>query len=340
MKKTKTNKGKDVSKQKASDPREKVIAGLGKGKKGTKRPVEDIGCGCANCNPDSSKVSRPEGMGVAFEMSARVIREELRRESPEDLKLLETVRESDIIVISGEYDQVEDVLDLMGMPYVLIEPQQVRHVEFRPDQIVFVNCPGKGIGREGVENLKTFVEDGGWLLTTDWALKHVVQRIFPGTIRHDGGSTPDDCVRISVKVPDNPFVRGALEEGADAVWWLEGGSYPITVVGKKQVEVLIDSDEMEDKYKERPIAVRFDLGEGQVFHMTSHFYLQRAELRGGRAAESFSVVLQQKGMNYIMDDMDMTPDDAPKVGEVESAYSMQKMMTNIILEKKKAAGKK
>ena len=125
MKKTKPNDKEDVSKQKASDPRDKVIAGLGKGKKDTKRPVEDVGCGCANCNDSEGKVSR-EGMGIAFEMSARVIREELRRESPEDLALLETVRGSDIIVISGEYDHVEDVLDLMGMPHVLIEPHQVR----------------------------------------------------------------------------------------------------------------------------------------------------------------------------------------------------------------------
>ena len=47
-------------------------------------------------------------------------------------------------------------------------------------------------------------------------------------------------------------------------------------------KVLITSRELGEKYGERPVAVWFRWGEGDVFHMISHYYLQRTEERTAR----------------------------------------------------------
>ena len=93
-------------------------------------------------------------------------------------------------------------------------------------------------------------------------------------------STPelDDVVRIEVLDRDHRFLQGVLEDGDDPLWWLEGSSYPIRVLDPERVQVLITSNELEQKYGEAPVAVTFAHGEGEVLHMISHYYLQRAEL--------------------------------------------------------------
>jgi len=68
------------------------------------------------------------------------------------------------------------------------------------------------------------------------------------------------------------------EKDASPVWWLEGSSYPIQILDKK-VKVLVRSDELKRRYKHDPVIVSFEYGEGIVYHMISHFYLQRSETR-------------------------------------------------------------
>jgi hypothetical protein len=63
------------------------------------------------------------------------------------------------------------------------------------------------------------------------------------------------------------------------VWWLEGSSYPIQILDKKKVKVLVRSDELKRRYGHDPVIVSFEWGEGIVYHMISHFYLQRSETR-------------------------------------------------------------
>ena len=45
------------------------------------------------------------------------------------------------------------------------------------------------------------------------------------------------------------------------------------------MKVLVRSDELRKKYKDDPVIVSFQWGKGIVYHMISHFYLQRSETR-------------------------------------------------------------
>ena len=69
------------------------------------------------------------------------------------------------------------------------------------------------------------------------------------------------------------------EKDAAPVWWLEGSSYPIEVIDKEKVKVLVRSDELKRRYKHDPVIISFEWGKGVVYHMISHFYLQRSEIR-------------------------------------------------------------
>ena len=79
------------------------------------------------------------------------------------------------------------------------------------------------------------------------------------------------------------------EKDAAPVWWLESSSYPIEILDKK-VRVLVRSDELKRRYKHDAVIISFEWGKGVVYHMISHFYLQRSETRtkkqgmGGRAS--------------------------------------------------------
>jgi hypothetical protein len=63
---------------------------------------------------------------------------------------------------------------------------------------------------------------------------------------------------------------------------LEGSSYPIEILDQKKVKGLITSKEMAEKEGEAPMALTCNFGLGSGFHLVSHYYLQRRELRTAR----------------------------------------------------------
>ena len=178
--------------------------------------------------------------------------------------------------------------------------------------------------------VEAFVRAGGSLLSTDWALRHVIEPAFPGLVAYNERPTRDDVVRIELLTTENPLLAGVLESGDDPQWWLEGSSYPIRVLDPGRVEVLITSSEMAARYGEAPICVRFDWGAGEVLHMVSHYYLQRTELRSARHAMSSADWAEEKGVS-----------PPPKryadlsLGEVESASSSARLLANLVARSKR-----
>ena len=141
--------------------------------------------------------------------------------------------------------------------------------------------------------------------------------------------TADDVVRIEVRNHDNPFLTGVMDGRDDPQWWLEGSSYPIRVLDPK-VSVLITSRELEEKYGEAAVAVTFPWGEGEVFHMISHYYLQRTELRTARHATPAAAYCEEKGIALppaVVRNL--------SVGDVESASTSARRLANLVAAKKR-----
>ena len=129
-------------------------------------------------------------MEKAYEIAQEMLKDRLRQEDPEAAEQLESVGEHDVIVVSGQYDHIGSVFELSKTPHTRVLPHELDAVSLRPDQVVFVNCPGH-VRAPGARNLTSFVEEGGFLFTTDWALKYVIQPAFPGYLEYNGQGTLD-----------------------------------------------------------------------------------------------------------------------------------------------------
>jgi len=268
----------------------------------------------------------------AYKAAAHITREQLRRDAPERARALDAVKQSDVVVVAGEYDHVEAVLEALEVPHTVIGTRDVERLDLRSEQLLIVNCPGV-VSAAAITRIRAFVEAGGSLFTTDWALKHVLEPAFPGVLAFSRAPTPDDVVRIEVRDAENIYLQGVLDGQDDPQWWLEASSYPISIVDTKRVEVLISSRELGEKYGEAPVAVWFRWGEGDVFHMISHYYLQRTELRTARHGSSAGAYFAEKGMEVspaMCQDL-----EGLCLADVESAKPSAAFMSNVIIEKQR-----
>lgn len=268
----------------------------------------------------------------AYRAGARITRDRLTRESPADAEALAAVQAADIVVVPGSYDHVELVLGALDLPHTTIDAPQLGRARLRPEQLLVVNCPGH-LDDPGLRAVERFVAEGGSLFTTDWALSHVIERAFPGVLAYNGRPTADDVVRVEVCAHDNPFLKGVLDANDDPVWWLEGSSYPIRIVDPSRVEVLLTSRELGDKYGEAPVAVLFRHGRGEVFHMISHYFLQRTELRDARQQSAAATYAAEKGVapSAVLD----AELAGLKLGDVESAATSLRWLANVVADKKR-----
>ena len=268
----------------------------------------------------------------AYQAGSRLARDRIERDAPLDAAALRAVEANDIVVVPGSYDHVELVLDALGLPYRQVMPDQLRRVQLRPEQLLVVNCPGH-LDAPDIVRVRDFVTAGGTLFSTDWALRNLIEPAFPGVLAYNDTPTTDAVVRIEIRDPDSPYLRGVLDAGEDPQWWLEGSSYPICILDGSLVRVLISSKELGMKWGEPSVAVVFPHGEGEVFHMISHHYLQRTELRSDRHRAGAATYWAEKGVAMSAGAAGMTAD--LRLGEVEAAQTSARLFANIVADKKR-----
>jgi len=275
-----------------------------------------------------------DAMKQAYKVARQLLWDHLRTTSPGTAEILEQVHRSDLIVVKGEYDHIEDVLESTGMPFSMIEPARLERARLRPDQIVFINCPGN-VGPKAARQLQQFVSDGGFLFTTDWALKHVLELAFPGYVEFNRRPTADEVVRIEILDQEDTFLQSVLGEGDDPLWWLEASSFPIRILDANKVKVLIRSNEILERHGEAPVFISFAYGEGVVYHMISHFYLQRSETRTARQAKPSTEYVLSKGVEEaaLWKYRDLGAGEIT-TGQLQSAYSSHSTIVGVVLRKK------
>lgn len=274
-----------------------------------------------------------DAMHRAYRVADELMKDRLREKAPELLNEIEGLEEADILVTIGEYDHIQQVLELAGTRFTLIEPGRLSQARLRPDQVLFVNCAGH-MGPQELRAIRTFVEQGGFLFTTDWALKHVLEPAFPGFVEHNGRRTADEVVRVEVLDGNDPFLASLMGPNDDPQWWLEGSSYPIRILDPDQVRVILASRELGERYGEPAVFVTFEVGRGRVYHMISHFYLQRSEARTARQSSASRDYLKEKGIPAAMlSKYEAMGASELKLGEVESAFASRGVMSQVVYEK-------
>ena len=277
-------------------------------------------------------------MSTAYRVAQEMIKDKLKDVDEDMAAEFEELGQSEVIVSEGVHDYIEQVFNGIGLKHNLINTQQFEKIDLDPDKIIFINCPGN-VTSKGLRNLVTFVEKGGFLFTTDWALRHVIEPGFPGYIKYNNRPTSDEVVRVDILAEEDPFLQSLIGPNDDPQWWLEGSSYPIEILNHKEVDILIKSKEIEKKYGESAVFVTFDYGKGKIYHMISHFYLQRAETRTARHAKSGAEYANEKlNMDQYREEKykNMGIDDA-NLSDVEAAYSSSSIMNKILWDKRKMA---
>ncbi len=271
-------------------------------------------------------------MGEAYELANEIVREKLSREDHSNIRILNDLTKNDIVVVEGTYDHISQVLTSLKIPFAQIDQHQLMRVELKPHQTVFVNC-ASAFPAEAARKLATFVEAGGQLITTDWALKNVIEVAFPNTIAYNNTATADEVVRVEVVDKQDSVVLGFLDEKAAPVWWLEGSSYPIKVLNKERVKILIRSNELKEKYGEEAVVVRFEHGKGTVYHMLSHLYLQRTETRDKRQEASAAEYFSDKGASA--ENKQKAANSTVTYGQVQSANTTSDFVSRLIIKQKR-----
>lgn len=287
-------------------------------------------------NPDVTGNPPENSMQKAYSASASIIKSQLISESSVNDSLIREIAASDLVVVEGVYDHIHLVLSFLELPFVRITPEQFAAADLQPHQTVFINC-GANFSSKAARKLARFVADGGQLITTDWAIKDVLEVAFPNVVKFNGRYTGDEVVRIEVADRNDPVIKGFLNEETAPVWWLEGSSYPIEVLDKEKVQVLIKSKELEERYGEGAVLVKFNHGKGVVYHMISHFYLQRSETKD--AVQEQGAALYFNSKNIVLEDaviMQMDKDGV-NYGDVQSANTSSEFIMRAVIEQKKRA---
>lgn len=228
-----------------------------------------------------------------------------------------------LLVIRGKYDKPETVLKFAYCAVKdVIRPEDVPKYngKLKDYDLVVIGCPGTEIPKIGITMFRDYVmEEGGWILATDWALRAIVEPAFPGYVHWNGEKTDDCVVPCHLTQSDHPIVDGiasGLNSGewdkesksAKAIkaqmeaeakgtfkWWLEDKSFPIVIDRPADVVELIHSNEIQKKWRAGTVFCYFDPGNtgGRVFVMISHVHLQK----GGAKGQYVSATL----MTNIMD---------------------------------------
>lgn len=255
------------------------------------------------------------GMKETYATTGKIFAEVSMRKQPGLYEQIKAVAPNDIIVVKGVHDHVETLLDALKVPYKMIDQSDVKNQN--GGRVLIYNCKGYDNGVP-VKATQEFVNEGGRLVTTDWALG-VVTKSFPGKLKKIG-KTSDDVVEVRAATDTARTMIGLEYAQCRPQWWLEGSSDVYEVTADPSVVPLIVSEEMKSKYGSDKVAVGFPVGKGEVVHFISHLELQRTRLKEKYHKGSIDDFLLKMGVEGLASVVAQAGGEGT-VAEFEAAYS-------------------
>jgi hypothetical protein len=209
---------------------------------------------------------------------------------------IERLRQAEVIVVRGSADHMEQVMAKAHIKYVAVDASALPQLPLHGQQVLMVNCTGE-MSPEARERVRRFVNAGGLLYTTDHAVHYLVEKIFPGYVRFRGKASEEGIFPMETEGDQGLLKK--IGTGGHPRWQLAGGGYLFDVVDPQKVEVLMRSKAVGARYGAPILGVRFRVGDGQVVHVTGHFFTQPGQLpevaAAGRAFEQMSAnVVEEK----------------------------------------------
>ncbi|HEY9787293.1 MAG TPA: hypothetical protein V6D17_18020 [Candidatus Obscuribacterales bacterium] len=193
----------------------------------------------------------------------------LEKTHPNASSVLQSLGKEAIVEVRGRWDDSGHALHSFGFPYSRMSTAKLPSADLSKTRILIVDCAGE-IPREAVPVVSDFVEKGGYLLTTDWALEGCLQQAFPEFAEWDGGYTDSRVIEANVRDKDDSLTVGVVPR---AHWKLDKKSQTVRIRNHNKVKVLVDSAQLSayDGTSMGPLAITFAYGRGRVLHLVGHF---------------------------------------------------------------------
>ncbi|MBN9396046.1 MAG: hypothetical protein J0H83_12435 [Candidatus Melainabacteria bacterium] len=193
-----------------------------------------------------------------------------------------------IIEIKGKWDDSGHIIRSFGLPSTKVPSSKLPETDLSQTRILVANC-GAEFNEASIKTIRDFVAQGGFLLSTDWALDACLKKAFPGYVEWDGGYTENRVVD-AVIVDRDPVLLAGVPRVAH--WKLEDKSQTVRVLKRREVQVLARSRALiqmqmgpnatfvtqyshpvlnGDPVCEGTLALTFSYGQGHVLHLIGHF---------------------------------------------------------------------
>lgn len=202
----------------------------------------------------------------------QVFRAWLAKAHPELLTagLTNTASESSPVVeVAGQWDKADKTLTKLELPFRHVKSRDVSSELLSSCKVLIINCAGD-LKRDKLQAIRDFVSQGGYLLTTDWALDRMLVQTFPGYVSWNKGINSKDIYDAEYLAPDPILANNTVRS---AFWKLDQASHMVRIMKPGTVRVLVGSRQLaaEDPDHTGALAVIFPFGKGYVLHMVGHF---------------------------------------------------------------------
>ena len=117
-------------------------------------------------------------------------------------------------------------------------------------------------------------------MTSDWSACPYLTEGFPDRVTAvDRRNVRQRDTTIAVH-PDcsDPLLAGVFPIRGDSLWWLEEASQMLHI--SRDVDLLVSSDDLQQRFGTNVVVFRFKYGRGRVFHLLGHFYQKDGNRRG------------------------------------------------------------
>jgi hypothetical protein len=90
-----------------------------------------------------------------------------------------------VLCIDGKFEKPKKVVsNLYAAEKLIIKPGDALKYDFTRYDLVIIGCPGSEIPTAAYGKIRDYVVlNGGWILSTDWAIRSILENVFPGYIR-------------------------------------------------------------------------------------------------------------------------------------------------------------
>ncbi|HEY9731572.1 MAG TPA: hypothetical protein V6C89_06655 [Drouetiella sp.] len=193
-----------------------------------------------------------------------------------------------VLEVKGQWDDSGHALHNFGLNFTKISPGALAKTNLANTNVMIVDCAGE-IPQASLGIIRSFVANGGYLITTDWSLDNCLARAIPGFV--DWNSANSISELVDARTNNNPDATDngdlLLNTVPRAYWKLDNKCQMVRVIKPDLVTVLVRSKRLEYQDPNRAFAlskngnVRLDntgilactfrYEKGRVLHLVGHF---------------------------------------------------------------------